>query len=163
MSRVWMPIHVADYLTSTSHLSTAEHGAYLLLVMHYWKNSGLPVEDHRLALICRMSPAEWSDSRGTLAEFFDVVDGAWKPKVEWADIRKGSELRSQPAGWQATRLRIFARDAFRCTYCGSADDLHCDHVFPVAKGGSHDDSNLTTACRTCNTRKGAKTLEEWLS
>lgn len=65
-----MPLYVADYLADTGHLSAAEHGAYLLLIMHYWQNGALPNEDRRLARIARMSPAEWEDSRETLADLF---------------------------------------------------------------------------------------------
>ena len=75
MSAPWMPLYVADYLKDTGHLSAAEHGAYLLLIMHYWSTGGLPKEDRRLAAIARMSPKEWSESRDTIAEFFG--DG-WK-------------------------------------------------------------------------------------
>lgn len=75
MSRAWMPLYVADYLADTGHLSAAEHGAYLLLIMHYWQNGGLPNEDRRLARICRMSPDEWADARETL---FDMFDEGWK-------------------------------------------------------------------------------------
>lgn len=75
MSRAWMPLYVADYLADTGHLSAAEHGAYLLLIMHYWQNGGLPNEDRRLARICRMSPEEWADARETL---FDMFDDGWK-------------------------------------------------------------------------------------
>lgn len=75
MSRAWMPLYVADYLADTGHLSAAEHGAYLLLIMHYWQNGGLPNEDRRLARICRMSPDEWADARETL---FDMFDDGWK-------------------------------------------------------------------------------------
>jgi 5-methylcytosine-specific restriction endonuclease McrA len=69
--------------------------------------------------------------------------------------------RKTPSGWGETRLRVFERDGHRCTYCGSTEQLECDHIIPVAKGGSHDDNNLTTACRSCNRRKRDRMPEEW--
>lgn len=70
MSRPWMPLYVADYLADTGHLSAAEHGAYLLLIMHYWANGGLPADDRKLARIARMTDTEWRAARETVAEFF---------------------------------------------------------------------------------------------
>jgi uncharacterized protein YdaU (DUF1376 family) len=70
-----MPLYIADYLADTGHLSTVEHGAYMLLIMHYWQHDGLPADEHKLARITRMSIAEWSASRDTLADLFE--DG-WK-------------------------------------------------------------------------------------
>lgn len=70
-----MPLYVADYLADTGHLSTIEHGAYMLLIMHYWQKGGLPDDDKRLASIARTSPEQWAQIRETLAEFFG--DG-WK-------------------------------------------------------------------------------------
>ena len=35
-----------------------------------------------------------------------------------------------------------------------------DHVMPRHRGGGHTWENLVTACKTCNHRKGGKTLEE---
>lgn len=64
--------------------------------------------------------------------------------------------------WAALRSAIFGRDDYTCQYCGARGvKLECDHVDPVANGGSHDPSNLVTACFKCNRSKGSKTLAEW--
>ena len=36
--------------------------------------------------------------------------------------------------------------------------VHVDHIIPVVRGGSNDDSNLVTACADCNLGKGAVPL-----
>ncbi len=60
-----------------------------------------------------------------------------------------------------TRREIFVRDRYTCQYCGVAHgDLTLDHVIPRSKGGAHTWENLVTACRSCNHRKGGKTLQE---
>lgn len=70
MTRPWMPFYVADYLGDTRHLSTLEHGAYLLLIFHYWQRGSLPDDDGRLATIAGLSAEEWGRCRPTIAEFF---------------------------------------------------------------------------------------------
>lgn len=89
MSRAWMPLYVADYLADTGHLSAAEHGAYLLLIMHYWQNGGLPNEDRRLARIARMSSDEWADARDTL---FDLFEDGWKHHRIEAELKAAREV-----------------------------------------------------------------------
>lgn len=56
---------------------------------------------------------------------------------------------------------VFSRDGYACVYCGSPLNLSLDHVIPQSRGGEHSPSNLVTACRSCNSSKGAKTPEEW--
>lgn len=83
MSAPWMPLYVADYLADTAHLTAAEHGAYLLLIMHYWRAGKLPNDERQLARIARMTAREWANSRDVLASFFDA---------EWRHKRIESEL-----------------------------------------------------------------------
>lgn len=56
---------------------------------------------------------------------------------------------------------IYRRDGYKCFYCGMRVNLSIDHVVPVSKGGSHDDSNLVTCCRECNSSKGDLTIAQW--
>jgi len=49
-----------------------------------------------------------------------------------------------------------------CAYCGATGDMSIDHVVPLSRGGKHEIENLLPACRSCNSSKGAKLLEEWL-
>lgn len=74
------------------------------------------------------------------------------------------ELRPLSNIWREIRDRIFARDDYTCQYCGERGKrLECDHIHPVAKGGTHEDSNLVTACFSCNRSKRDKTVSEWMA
>jgi uncharacterized phage protein (TIGR02220 family) len=81
----YMQFYVADYLADTMHLSTEEHGAYLLLIMNYWRR-GKPLDGRngRLASVVRMSNERWDSVEHTLREFFVVdEDGQWvHPRIE---------------------------------------------------------------------------------
>jgi len=60
-----------------------------------------------------------------------------------------------------TRREVFIRDDHTCQYCGiRTSDLTIDHIVPRSRGGQHTWENLVSACRTCNHRKGGKTVQE---
>lgn len=64
------------------------------------------------------------------------------------------------------RSEIFARDGYRCVYCGGVhelEDLSVDHVQPRMRGGDGSPGNVVTACRACNTRKGSRSLAAFLA
>lgn len=68
---LWMPLCPADYLKDTRHLSTLEHGAYLLLLMAAWNDSGkLPADPARLARIAVLDAAQWSEVGPVVMAFF---------------------------------------------------------------------------------------------
>lgn len=72
---IWMPIYIGDYLADTAMLSTEQHGAYLLMLMAYWKNGPLPDDDEILANITRLPVDRWMKTRGLLLGYFSVIDG----------------------------------------------------------------------------------------
>jgi uncharacterized protein YdaU (DUF1376 family) len=88
-SKPWMPLYIADYRADTAHLSAAEHGAYLLLIMHYWQTGGLPKEDAPLARIACMSASEWRKVRPTIAAFFN---DDWSHKRVDEEIAAAAEI-----------------------------------------------------------------------
>ena len=48
-----------------------------------------------------------------------------------------------------------------CAYCGATEKITVDHVVPLSRGGKHEQANLAPACFSCNSSKGARTLNEW--
>ncbi len=61
------------------------------------------------------------------------------------------------------RFEIFARDGFKCRYCGresSEVQLVLDHVTPVCQGGETTPENLITSCFDCNAGKAGKTIAQ---
>lgn len=62
-----------------------------------------------------------------------------------------------------TRANIYARDRYRCQYCGrefETRDLTFDHVIPASRGGRRTWDNIVTACVGCNTTKDNRTPAE---
>jgi 5-methylcytosine-specific restriction endonuclease McrA len=58
-----------------------------------------------------------------------------------------------------SRRAVFARDDYRCQYCGEhADSI--DHVMPRSRGGDHTWENVAAACRPCNLSKRDRTPDE---
>ncbi len=92
----WMPLYVADYLKGTRHLSTEEHGAYLLLLMTAWTSDGaLPADDDRLRRLTGMDPKSWKASRGVLLEFFTRDGDTWRHKRVDAEMDRARDISAE--------------------------------------------------------------------
>jgi 5-methylcytosine-specific restriction endonuclease McrA len=68
---------------------------------------------------------------------------------------------------QVTNTFLFARDGYRCMYCGRTktqlrgrEFLTRDHVLPISRGGLNTWDNVATACSGCNNRKASHLPEE---
>lgn len=89
---LWMPLDIDAYLGDTDHLSLVEHGAYLLLIMRYWKDRGLPTDERLIARYAHMSVDQWAESRAVLAAFFD---DQWRHKRIDEELAKADEITSK--------------------------------------------------------------------
>lgn len=59
-----------------------------------------------------------------------------------------------------SRDNVFWRDNNQCQYCTKTflkEELTLDHVIPRSKGGKNTWTNLVTACKKCNQKKGNRT------
>jgi uncharacterized protein YdaU (DUF1376 family) len=110
----YMPLYVADYLGDAAHLTTIQHGAYLLLIMNYWqRGSPLPDDDAKLARIVRMSTRDWARNRAVLAEFFASDGTNWvhqRIDRELAHVAAKS-LKSKKAAQASVQRRFGERSA----------------------------------------------------
>jgi len=72
-----MPLYIGDYLGDTQRLTTEQHGAYLLLILDYWRNGPPPDDDAVLQQITKLDRASWKRHRPTIQRMFQVTDGQW--------------------------------------------------------------------------------------
>lgn len=114
---LWMPFYPADYVADTYHLTTLEHGAYMLLIMHYWMRGSLPQRDADLARLTRMDHREWGRHKVRLAEFFGP---GWTHKRidkerKSAEHRLATKAINGAAGGRANALKNHKVDVATAT------------------------------------------------
>ena len=90
----------------------------------------------------------------------DTEDGPVPIATETADCIEcdcGSVDVGRPNGKKkkkipnAMRLRVLARDGFRCRRCRMRDTIQAHHVVAESEGGPTDEKNLVAQCRWCHT------------
>jgi uncharacterized protein YdaU (DUF1376 family) len=103
-SPFWMPLYVRDYLADTRHLTTLQHGAYLLLIMEYWQKGRLPESETTLRAISSLSRNQWLRNRHTLGALFQQP--GWRhPRID-AELKKANDLRLKRQVYGASGGRI---------------------------------------------------------
>ena len=164
--------YMGDYGRDTAHLSLAEHGAYTLLLDHYYSTEqALPADPTSLFRICRaFDTAEQQAVLSVADAFFPVGDDGLRHsaradrelRISREQDARISDLRARDP-YRKHRAEVLATHGEFCAYCGASGvNLQLDHVFPRSRGGSDTPENLVPACKPCNTSKGAKTVQEWL-
>src|SRR5437016_13313950 len=82
MADPWSAFYWADYVADTGHLSLAEHGAYLLVMAHYYRTRRpLPANASVLHRICRCTTdAEKHATEEVLIQFFSLDGDVYRHK-----------------------------------------------------------------------------------
>lgn len=113
-----LPLFTDAYLADTTHLTTTEHGAYLLLLMTAWRTPGccLPDDDVMLARYAKMTRDKWKKIRPTLVQFFRVRDGQWhqarlQDELQHLQSKKSQQSKAGKASATAKALKRRNRDA----------------------------------------------------
>jgi 5-methylcytosine-specific restriction endonuclease McrA len=106
----------------------------------------------------------WCEGKVEIVEEYDrEVRSTYVVMKVPAVVRLVSMFRRDKKPVKFSRVNIYARDHYRCQYCGERkklSELTYDHVTPRARGGRTEWTNIATACTTCNGRKACRTPEE---
>ncbi|MEM6788906.1 MAG: HNH endonuclease [Myxococcota bacterium] len=98
--------------------------------------------------------------REGLDDYLPIIRGRIRvPRI--IHLRRYGKMRRPSV--RLTRRNIMLRDGFTCQYCdkrGSMSQFDIDHVLPRSRGGADTWTNLVTACKSCNRRKGRRTPSE---
>jgi uncharacterized protein YdaU (DUF1376 family) len=112
----WMALYIGDYLADTTHLGAEESGAYLHLLMHYWRTGPLVDDLDRLVTISKLrGPDARSIAQALRDEFFTKHgDGRWHQKRADREIAiwQGKRLKAQEKARSAAGKR-WGKDAPR--------------------------------------------------
>lgn len=89
---IWMPLYIGDYLSDTMHLTTEQHGAYLLIIMAYWKNGG-ELPGAAIQSITRLHGDAWGNAQAVLSMMFSIEEnGNWRhERIERELLEAGSK------------------------------------------------------------------------
>lgn len=139
MSFAFMALYTGDYLRDTRHLSMAEHGCYLLLLMHCWDQRGpLPKDERKLIGICNArSSDEIEAMRRVVSEFFvEMTDGLYNPRMQ-KEIERAEAISGK------RRVAGLARH-------GMAVPVHVD-----------DGQRIRSARMSAARKRGEHTKEQW--
>lgn len=112
-----------------------------------------------------LSIIDWQESiRYLVSEKADVLDWydnwivrseKWQTNVPAVMILK--EFQKKKTIVRFSKQNVFLRDEYRCQYCDISVNRHSatlDHVLPQSLGGKSTWDNCTTACNSCNSKKG---------
>ncbi|WP_262694460.1 YdaU family protein [Kordiimonas aquimaris] len=149
-----LPLFTDAYLADTRHLTTEEHGAYLLLLICAWRSRGCALKDNdkTLARIAGLSPTRWRRIKPALIDFFTVEGGLWRQK-KLTSVYAGVSMRvarNKANGARGGRATSKARSQHRkASVIQAAQQTHSE---------STSDQAMDVAAKQIAAKTKAKTM-----
>lgn len=143
-----MQLYVADYLGDTRHLTTEQHGAYLLLLMTMWRSDGrLPNDAKKLARITGCTASRWAKISDDVLAFFEADGDDLTNRRLMFELKKASEKSIKRAeagtkGGEAKALKNNKADVANATALSkhsSEPDSEPEDKGAVVERASDDD------------------------
>jgi uncharacterized protein YdaU (DUF1376 family) len=155
-----IPLWTDAYLADTRHLSTEEHGAYLLLMMEAWRRPGcnLPDEDALLARLSGLSVARWAEVKPVVMAFWkrDGRSKTWSQKrlsLEKGYVSKQSQLQRDRAAKRWTGKK---KDDATALPDECRSDAPTPTPTPIVKEEPKGSSK-----KTVSPQKGERLAQDW--
>jgi 5-methylcytosine-specific restriction endonuclease McrA len=87
------------------------------------------------------------------------------PQGKAADARsqhkRKSNMKNLPCDLTAQEWEEIKKSQnYRCALCGKTKSLARDHIIPLSRGGAFTKDNIQGLCKSCNSIKHTKTMEE---
>lgn len=106
----WYPRHFKDYAAKTAHLSLAEHGAYALLLDHYYQSNGkLIANAMAIARVCRCQTEDERNAVESVLDQFFTLDDSGMYRNDRADKELGKTINVSAARSIAGKAGATAR------------------------------------------------------
>ena len=118
MSAPGFILYPGDYARDTAHLTTEEHGAYFLLLMHVYSQGGrVPLNMRALANVAKMTKTRFANMwEETLSAFFFVdgdLIGHTRVDRELEKLKRISAARSAASKQKGAKKRPKSEEKFR--------------------------------------------------
>jgi uncharacterized protein YdaU (DUF1376 family) len=125
-----LPIFTDAFISDTAHLTAAQTGAYLMLLMCAWrtKDCRLPYNDDQLCRFARMDKRTWRANKDVILSFWEKTDDGHIIQKRLIDERKFADDRRDRAV-QAGNASALKRKERHST--GVAPELQLKGNYPL--------------------------------
>lgn len=124
----------------------------------YARKRYLKVREHHLDLGKKWYAANKVKSSAYLKNWWSLNEG------KRAEYKHSRRAKTPPSKLVLAKIKLLRFEQF-CRWCCirlMPKNREIDHIIPLFRGGEHIADNLAASCKSCNSSRRTKLVEEWL-